>query len=77
MAYENWPQFLAENEETHEAFVRQLFHHTVKQPISAYGKNRLAELKQAFAENEFDIRKLLVEIVATSALQSDEEVTEL
>jgi hypothetical protein len=56
--------FLADSEETHEAFVRQLFHQTVKQPIYAYGKNRLPELKQAFVESDFNIRKLLVEIVA-------------
>ena len=59
--------FLADHEETHEAFVRHLFHHTVKQPIAAYGEERLAELKQSFVENEFDISKLLVEIVATGA----------
>jgi hypothetical protein len=65
-------EFLAENEETREAFVRQLFHHTVKQPISAYGKNTLADLKQAFVESEFDIRKLLAEIVTTSAMREGE-----
>ncbi len=29
--------FLAGSEETHEAFVEQLFHHLVKQPIRAFG----------------------------------------
>jgi hypothetical protein len=66
-------EFLAENDETQEAFVRQLFHHTVKQPVGAYGKNRLAELKQAFTENEFNIAKLLVEIVASSAMRAGEQ----
>jgi hypothetical protein len=60
-------EFLAASDETHEAFVRQLFHHTVKQPIGAYGKNRLAELKQAFVEHDFNIWKLLEEIVAMSS----------
>jgi hypothetical protein len=64
-------EFLADNEETHEAFVRQLFHYTVKQPIAAYGKGRLAGLKQSFVENEFDIHTLLVEIVTTSAMESE------
>jgi hypothetical protein len=63
--------FLAANEETHEAFVRQLFHYTVKQPIGAYGPNRLAGLKQSFVEKEFDIFKLLVEIVATGAMEAE------
>jgi cytochrome c553 len=62
--------FLADSEEAHEAFVRQLFHHSVKQPIFAYGKNRLPELKLSFVENDFNIRKLLVEIVLESALLS-------
>jgi hypothetical protein len=65
-------EFLGKNDEIHEAFVRQLFHHTVKQPINAYGKNRLPALKQAFEEQKFSIAKLLVEIVATSAMQGDE-----
>jgi hypothetical protein len=63
--------FLADSEETHEAFVRQLFHQTVKQPIYAYGKNRLPELKQSFVQSDFNIRKLLVEIVAGSSLMND------
>jgi hypothetical protein len=64
-------EFLAENEETHEAFVRQLFHYAIKQPIGAYGEGRLAQLKQSFVEDEYDIQKLLVEIVTTSALESE------
>jgi hypothetical protein len=63
--------FLAGNDETHEAFVRQLFHQTVKQPIYAYGKNRLPELKQAFAEGDFNIHKLLVKVVASTALTNN------
>jgi cytochrome c553 len=63
--------FLADCQETHEAFVRQLFHYAIKQPIAAYGKNRLPELKQAFADNDFNIHNLLVEIVATSAQPTD------
>jgi hypothetical protein len=60
--------FLASSEESQEAFVKQLFHHTVKQPIRAYGPDRLCELQQSFAKNDFNIQKLLVEIVAESAL---------
>jgi hypothetical protein len=65
-------EFLVKNDETQEAFVRQLFHHTVKQPINAYGKNSFPALKQAFVEHEFSIARLLMEIVATSAMQRDE-----
>jgi hypothetical protein len=66
-------EFLADNEETHEAFVRQLFHYAIKQPIGAYGPDRLAGLKQSFVEKEFDIFKLLVEIVAVSANEPESD----
>ncbi len=59
--------FLASSEESQDAFVKQLFHHTVKQPIRAYGPDRVHELQQSFAKNDFNIQKLLVEIVASSA----------
>ena len=60
--------FLADSEETHTAFVEQLFHHLVKQPVRAYGPETLPDLRRSFAANEFNIRKLVVEIMATSAL---------
>ncbi len=59
--------FLATSEESQDAFVKQLFHHTVKQPIRAYGPNSLDDLQKQFAENNFNIQKLLINIVATSA----------
>jgi hypothetical protein len=61
-------QFLAGSEETHTAFVEQLFHHLVKQPVRAYGPKKLDDLRQSFARNGFSIRKLTVEIVADTAL---------
>ncbi len=60
--------FLAESNETHSAFVEQLFHYLVKQPVRAYGPQTLAELKQAFVRNKFSIRREVVEIVTTAAL---------
>jgi hypothetical protein len=62
--------FLAESDETHAAFVQQLFHHQIKQPIRAYGPERAIELQQSFRENQFSIRKLAAEIVTVSALQT-------
>ena len=69
-------EFLAASDESQAAFVKQLFHHTVKQPILAYGPNRLQELRQDFAKNEFNIQKLLVEIVATSAASPERQKSE-
>jgi cytochrome c553 len=60
-------KFLAASDETHAAFVEQLFHHLVKQPVRAYGPERLAELKQSFVENQFNIRKLAATIVTSAA----------
>jgi hypothetical protein len=60
--------FLADSKETHSAFVQQLFHHLVKQPVRAYGPQTLPDLSRFFAAHEFNLRKLTVEIMATTAL---------
>jgi hypothetical protein len=62
--------FLAASEETHEAFVEQLFHHLIKQPIRAYGPDTLTNLSRSFAENGYHIRKLIVEIVTLAATRA-------
>ncbi len=62
-------QFLAENSETTTSFVQQLFHQIVKQPVSAYGEDRLNQLTMYFAEQDYNIQKLLVEIATVSAMQ--------
>jgi hypothetical protein len=65
-------EFLAGSDEAHAAFIEQLFHHLVQQPVRAYGKDTLDELRRSFAANGFNIRKLAVEVMATSALQARE-----
>jgi hypothetical protein len=60
--------FLASSEETQTAFVRQLFHHLVKQPVAAYGPGTLERLQQSFVQNNFNIRALATEIIATTEL---------
>ncbi len=62
-------EFLANSDEVHDAFAEQLFHHLVKQPVRAYGPETLTELRKNFVRNEFSIRKLMVEILAVSALK--------
>ncbi len=59
---------LTDSEEVHKAFVEQLFHHMVKQPIRAYGPRASAEIRRKFVEDGFRVRDLMVEIVATAAL---------
>jgi hypothetical protein len=60
--------FLAASEETHDAIVEQLFHYMVKQPIRAYGPESLTNLRQAFEQSGFSVRRLMVEIVTLAAL---------
>ena len=62
--------FLAHSDETHTAFVRQLFHYLMKQPIRAFGSQRLPELRQSFANHQFHVRKLAIEIVAGAAFDT-------
>lgn len=60
--------FLAASEEVQEAFVEQLFHYFVKQPIRAYGLDKGSVLRRFFVDNRCNVRKLIAEIAAESAL---------
>ena len=60
---------LANSEETHTAFIQQLFHALVKQPIRAFGPSTAQDLRKSFEQNDFHIRKLMVQIMVASALQ--------
>ncbi len=65
--------FLADSEETHSAFVEQLFHYLIKQPIRAYGpEDAAAAAKVVSSRTIFNIRRLVVEIVAAAALTGRE-----
>lgn len=64
--------FLAASDETQAAFVEQLFHYLVQQPIRAFGNQRPEELKQAFVRENFNIRAAMVEIMSASALRSQD-----
>jgi hypothetical protein len=61
-------KFLADSDEGQEAFVARLFHHVVRQPILAYGPNKLTELRKVFADQDCNMRRLLVEIIVQTAL---------
>jgi hypothetical protein len=61
-------KFLAGSDEAHEAFVARLFHYIVRQPILAYGPDKLNELRRYFAENDCNVRRLVIEIIAQTAL---------
>ncbi|WP_425618953.1 DUF1592 domain-containing protein [Anatilimnocola sp. NA78] len=60
--------FLASSDETHAAFVEQLFHYFVKQQWRAYGPTTRSDLQKKFAQ-DFHIRNLVTEIVVQTALR--------
>ncbi len=60
-------RFAAESTIGQDAFVRQLFQHTVKQPHLAYGLDALPSLQKQFRDTGCNIRNLLVKIAVTAA----------
>jgi hypothetical protein len=60
-------KFAIGSEQARNAFVEQMFHHVVKQPLLAYGADTLNRLQKSFVASEFNMQKLLVEIATTSA----------
>lgn len=59
--------FLAAHHDTHESFVEHLFHHSVQQPIFAFGQDRLSTLVDRFMAVNFNIRELMIEIAIAGA----------
>ena len=62
-------EFALASEQANLAFIEQLFHHVVKQPAMAYGPETLPKLRDSFIASRYNLQKLLVEIVAVSALR--------
>lgn len=60
-------RYLAGSEEVQAAFVEQLFHHLVQQPVAAFGPKTLDELRRKFESNQFHIRRLAVDVMVASA----------
>lgn len=59
-------KYIANSDEAHAAFVEKLFQNLVKQPVLAYGSKTLPNLQQSFANNQYSIRKLMVDIMVTT-----------
>ncbi len=66
-------QFAINNDRAQNAFIQQLFHHVVKQPLLAYGADTLKQLRQSFVAADFNVQKLLAEIATVSALRKFEK----
>lgn len=59
--------YVARADDSHSAFVEKLFHHLVKQPVRAYGADRMDQLTAAFRQSGGSIRQAMVEIMASTA----------
>lgn len=59
--------YLATSDDAHSAFVNRAFQHFVKQPIAAFGPERLDQLTQKFRASNYNIQQLIVEIAVIAA----------
>jgi EAL domain-containing protein (putative c-di-GMP-specific phosphodiesterase class I) len=70
-------RFAVNSESAHRAFVSQLFHHMIKQDPAAYGTDTISQLQTAFAQNDFSIQNLMIEIATTSAMHGVDATLEI
>jgi mono/diheme cytochrome c family protein len=61
----------------HDAFIRHLFHHLVKQPPIAFGPSTTEHLRKSFNESGFNIKQLLVAIAKVKATASPADGTKI
>ena len=66
-------EFAAGSEHAQNGFIEQLFHQVVKQPMLAYGPDVMGRLHQSFVASGFNVRQLLADIAAVSALHGIEK----
>jgi hypothetical protein len=60
-------ELAARSETGQRAFIRHLFHHTVKQEPAAISPDTMNSLLRSFTRSDFNIQKLLTEIVISAA----------
>jgi hypothetical protein len=66
-------EFAVNSEHAQNAFIEQLFHQIVKQPLLAYGPDTQKRLRESFARSGFNIQQLMVDIATLSALHGVEK----
>lgn len=66
--------FLVNSPEVQDAFIEQLFHHMIKQPVRAYGNETPDELRRRFVDKQFDIRRLMIDIAEIACRGPNESV---
>jgi len=60
-------EFAVTSEHAQNAFVEQLFHQVVKQPLLAYGPGVQAQLRRSFIASGYNIQQLLTDISTIAA----------
>jgi mono/diheme cytochrome c family protein len=68
-------EFVIGNEQSNDAFIEQLFHYMVKQPIRAFGPETAARLRNSFIASDYNLQQLLAEIATIGALRELEAPT--
>lgn len=68
-------QYLINSDDAQTAFINRMFLHFVKQPIGAYGVDRLEQMKVKFRESDYNIRRLIVEIAVVAAMGPEPQET--
>lgn len=60
-------EYLADSDDSRRAFVESAFEFFVKQPIAAFGADTADQLARDFAESDYNIRELIVNIAVIAA----------
>lgn len=68
-------EFAAGSADAQQAFIEQLFHQIVKQPMRAYGADVMPRLHESFVESGCNVQRLLVDIAVLSALHDSSALT--
>lgn len=68
-------EFAIASERGADAFIEQLFHQVVRQPIMAFPPDTLDRLRNSFIASDYNLRKLLVDVATTAALRGLEPVS--
>ncbi|TWT52214.1 PA14 domain protein [Thalassoglobus neptunius] len=67
-------EYAVEDPLAQEGFVEQLFNHSIKQPVRAYGADSLDQLVTDFQNNQYNIQQLLIEINTLAAAHGVDDV---
>ncbi len=59
--------YVARSDDARRAFVSRVFQYFTKQPIAAYGVNRLDQLSEQFRQSGYNVRELIIEVAVIAS----------